>query len=228
MVNLRKKILLDDPHGTQPQAFNQLGILLLDGSGSMLDESMGGLTKHQAVDQAVRGVFTKFKSSSKRNCFSWATVVFGLDAVIQTPVTTTEKIDDNASYDPLFPKLVNGSGTCLGIGLTLCKSIADRFLENRIVGIPNKVAIVMLSDGMSEENQTRAVVQNLKRNPNIDLFACQLLSSSPSGGEAVGAALLRSIVSDATRGYTTAHDAETIRSFFISSISASAGIPSPT
>lgn len=194
----------------------------------MLEESMGGLKKHEAVNKAVREAFSRFKSSSKRNCFSWATVVFGLDAAVQMKVTPAVEVDDDASYDPLFPTLVNSSGTCLGIGLNVCKVMAENFLENSIPGIVNKVAIVILSDGMSEITQTRAVAEGLKRNPRIELYGCQFLGCDPSPNQDRGSDLLRSIVSNSERGFTVAHDTETIRGFFISSISTSAGIPKPT
>jgi hypothetical protein len=227
MANLQKKQLVDDPFGTVPMSFNQLGILLLDGSGSMLGEARGGLKKHQALNNAVREVFSRFKVSTKRKCFSWATVVFGVDVAIQTPITSAELIDDNGSYDPLYPKLVDGNGTCIGVGLTACRGIAEQFLETRITGIPNKVAIVILSDGMSEVTQTLSVAQSIKSNPDLELYCCHFVSPNPSENESGASDLLRSLASDPVKGYKTVYDEETIRSFFIASVSSSAGIANP-
>jgi hypothetical protein len=48
---------------TAPKTWEQLGVLVLDGSGSMSGETTGNTTKAQGVDSAVREMFTRFKAS---------------------------------------------------------------------------------------------------------------------------------------------------------------------
>ncbi len=227
MANLEKKkekTLEDDPSGTVPMSFRQLGIIVADGSGSMFGECRGGLKKHQAVDSAIREAFSRFKASTKRRCFSFATVVFGVDAAIQTPITEAEAIDDNASYDPLYPSIVDGGGTCIGVGLAKCKDLIDSFIEKRISGIPNKVAIIVLSDGLSEVSYTQAISNSLKGLEGVEIYCCHFASPNPDEDEAGASDLLRSLASDPVKGYKTVYDPATIRNFFIASVSASAGI----
>lgn len=223
---LQSKVKLeDDPSDSVPQSFNQLGIFLLDGSGSMSEDAKGGLKKHQAVNHAVRETFTRFSASSKRRCFAFATVVFGVDAVIQTPITVADAIDDNASYDPLIPPLVDDRGTHIGAGLAKCKGLVDQFFANRISGIPNKVAIVVLSDGQGhDEAHAKSIAAILKSDSDLEIYCCHLQGQNPSIFDVGSAELLKVLANDPVRCYKTVYDAETIRNFFIASISASAGM----
>ncbi len=58
MANLEKKKLLDDPFGSVPKLFNQLGIFVLDDSISMYEDGYGGLKKQQILNHAVCEVLT--------------------------------------------------------------------------------------------------------------------------------------------------------------------------
>ncbi|MEY3442660.1 MAG: hypothetical protein RLZZ519_941, partial [Bacteroidota bacterium] len=196
MANLEKIKLNEDPFPFVPQSLNQLGIFLLDGSASMLGVGRGGLKKHQEVNLAVRESLGRLKRSTLRNCFSFAVVVFGIDAAIHTPITPADDIDDNGSFDPLEPEIVNGAGTFIGAGLVKCNDLITEFFANRIAGIPNKVAIVILSDGMSEGNRTKEIAGKLKQTENVEVYCCHL-EVPESGNVEVGATeLLQSIATD--------------------------------
>lgn len=221
---MAKTHLEDDPMGSVPQTFNQLGIFLIDGSGSMYGDGKGGLKKHQAVDDAVRGALTKFKTSTKRASFSFAVVVFGVDAQIHTKSTTAENIDDNGTYDPLNPSIVDAGGTNIGAGLKKCETLIHDFYSNSIEGIPNKVAVVVLSDGMSEQTFTQSIATQLKQNTNTEIYCCLFEGSQLEGSESSATQLLRSIASDPVKGYKTVYDPQTIRDFFIASVTSSAGL----
>ena len=56
--------------------YKQLAILVLDGSGSMGQQAHGGITKAQAVNRAVRGLFTYFRHSRLAHHFSFAVITF--------------------------------------------------------------------------------------------------------------------------------------------------------
>jgi Mg-chelatase subunit ChlD len=88
-----------------PQIFHQLGLLVLDGSGSMAEKVEGRMTKAEAVNVAVRELLTRLIASKNRKDFSIAIVTFDDEADIHTPVTRVyddagNSIDDNADYDP--------------------------------------------------------------------------------------------------------------------------------
>lgn len=221
---MAKTHLEDDPMGSVPQTFNQLGIFLIDGSGSMTDPYHGGLKKHEAVSDAIRGALTRFKRSQKRSCFSFAVVVFGVDAAIHTMPKKAEDIDDNEDYDPYKCNLVNAGGTNIGVGLQKCENLIQEFYNEAIEGIPNKIAVVILSDGMSEENFTYTKASELKQNPNTEIYCCLFEGTALEGNETAATRLLRSLASDPVKGYKTVYNPDLIRDFFISSITSTAGL----
>lgn len=200
-----------------PVTWEQLGIFVLDASGSMASPSkVGNLSKAQALNMAVREVFTRFKISSKREQFHFSNVYFGVDAAIKMPITRADELDDDDDYDP-FLKGINGGGTEIGKGLSLAKDVADDFLKkDGEDGVPRSVIIVVLSDGLSEETNTLAIAESIKENPKITICSTMLESSTP---EPRANQLLQNIASDPVLNYKTTYDKDTIRDFFIKSAS---------
>ena len=60
--------ILDDAP-TVPQTFHQLGILVLDGSGSMSGMAEGKISKAQAVNMGVRELLTRLIASKNSKDF---------------------------------------------------------------------------------------------------------------------------------------------------------------
>jgi hypothetical protein len=75
MTSAHDFILNDLP--TVPQTFHQLGILVLDGSGSMSELTDGKISKADAVNMGVRELLTRLVSSKNSKDFSIAVVKFG-------------------------------------------------------------------------------------------------------------------------------------------------------
>lgn len=203
-----------------PRSFHQLGILVLDGSGSMAGSTIRGMSKADAVNTAVRGLLTRFKVSGKKENFSFAIVTFSNDAKIHTDVTSADVIDDNGNYDPLEG---HGGGTSIHEGLKLAGKIADQFMADYVPGgVPQSVALVVLSDGMcSNPTMTKQTADNLKASGR-DIFSVYLNGASQSSESDNGKDLLMSIVSNTTIGFKEAWDANTLRDFFVASMSAPA------
>jgi uncharacterized protein YegL len=209
---------------TAPRTFHQLGVLILDGSGSMSGKAAGNVSKAQAVNDAVRGMLTRFKVSRHKNNFSFAIVTFDGQARIHTPVTAAMNIDDNGNYDPMDQ---HGGGTDIGEGLNLGQTIAKDFLDNASKeDVPHSVIMLVMSDGMcGNPNHTRNTASDIKKNSNVRICTTLFAQIGESDSESKEAeVLLKEIASEPVMGYKAVYDADTLRKFFIASVSSASGI----
>jgi uncharacterized protein YegL len=198
-----------------PQSFNQLGILVLDGSGSMAEQSVGKISKAQAVNGAVREMLTRFSVSRHRRNFAFAVVAFDEQASVHTPATPAEQIDDNADYDPMRG---HGGGTSIGAGLHQARGIAEEFLRASPEGILSSVVIVVMSDGLDGDPAgTLRMAEEIKGIPSITL--CTTYFSEVGAAEPAAQEHLRALATYPATGFKTVYDAETLRKFFIASVS---------
>ena len=206
---------------TAPRTFHQLGILLLDGSGSMTDPAKMNLTKAQSVHLAVKELLGRLKAGRVKDNFSFAITMFGGNTKEHTPITSLADIDDNGNFDPL---IVDASTTKIFIGLAEAKIYADKFLNEAPVGSVNhSVIILLMSDGISESPQKCiSIAEELKSNPSIKV-ACAYFGTL-GANDSAAQELLQQISSDPTQYFKTTYDADELRKFFESSISKSVGI----
>ncbi|WP_412466648.1 vWA domain-containing protein [Pedobacter sp. KLB.chiD] len=215
---------INAPIGTPviPRYFHQLGILVLDGSGSMTDKAPMNSTKAKEVNSGVVELFNRLNVSRVKQNFSFACIKFDETATVTLPPTS---FDFNRlmgeNYDPTVGK---GGGTQIFEALNEAKKLAENFLNsNPIDGVPYKVLILLMSDGMCFQPQTTiSVAANLKSNPKINI-ACAYFGTV---GETTTDAqkVLREVSTDPATFYTTVYDGEALRAFFERSISQSAGI----
>jgi Mg-chelatase subunit ChlD len=199
-----------------PQTFSQLGVLVLDGSGSMSDPARGKVSKAQAVNGAVREMLTRFSVSRHARNFSFAVVAFDERASVHTGVTPAEAINDNADYDPMRG---HGGGTDIGAGLREAQRVAEEFLRTAPDDIPGSVVIVLMSDGLDGDPAgSLRLAETLKGNPAVTL--CTTYFSGVGAAEQAAQDHLRELASDPATGFKTVYDADTLRKFFIASVSA--------
>lgn len=207
-----------------PRQFAQLGILVVDGSGSMTDPAKGGIQKAQATNGAVRELFTKFKASRVSRNFSFAVVTFDEKASVRLkPAPVDDNLDDNGDYNPLAG---HGGGTNLYVALEQAEAIANDFLAKAPPeGVPHSAVVLVMSDGCcSDPARTKAVADRIKQGPNGKrVIICCAFFEGLSGQDQQGAALLRSIATDPVMGYKTVYDGAALREFFKASMSAASG-----
>jgi uncharacterized protein YegL len=215
---------INAPVGTPviPRYFHQLGILVLDGSGSMTDKAAMNSTKAKEVNSGVVELFNRLNVSRVKQNFSFACIKFDESATVTLPPTSFDfnrlMIED---YDPIVGK---GGGTQIFEALNEAKKLAENFLNsNPTDGVPHKVLILLMSDGMCFQPQTTiSVAANLKSNPKINI-ACAYFGTV--GETAIDAQkVLKEVSTDPSTFYTTVYDGEALRAFFERSISQSAGI----
>jgi Mg-chelatase subunit ChlD len=199
-----------------PQTFSQLGVLVLDGSGSMADPARDKISKAQSVNVGVREMLTRFSVSRHKRNFSFAVVTFDEQASVHTPVTAVEEIDDNAGYDPMAG---HGGGTDIGAGLREARRIAEGFLQTAPEDIPATAVIVVMSDGLDfQPERTLDIAGEIKANPRITI--CTTYFGEVGAVEPEAQEHLRALATDPVNGFKTVYDAESLRKFFEASVSA--------
>jgi uncharacterized protein YegL len=208
-----------------PPAWRQLGVLVLDGSGSMTlpVEGVKGFNgaKAEAVSMAVRELFTRFKASDKKESFSFSVVSFHERVSHVMEPTLVEAIDDYADYDPTS----HGSGgTFIGAGLERALEICEKFFADNQNDLPTSAVVLLMTDGeCSAPERTGRIAARLTANPRIKLAAAFFATK---GQAQHGAAFLRGLCSEKKQQYfRLVYDPETLRKFWIASMSAAAGDP---
>ncbi|HCA44029.1 MAG TPA: hypothetical protein DEP28_12350 [Bacteroidetes bacterium] len=229
MTNLKFKNMTQQPNSPDrgyrigsiatPRVFHQLGILVLDGSGSMKEGiSARKIHLNQEVSSAVKDTFTLFKLSSNRNNFSFAIVNYDNKARIELDITPATKVDDMRAYDPTVGM---GGTTSIAEGLKLAKQIAEKHLSTQEDGgIPKTAVIVILSDGLDmTEQETLTIANTLKSNDRITITACffETLGGDRDGMNEAASFLKKLCSSD--QHFNIVFDAEKVKNFFVASVS---------
>jgi uncharacterized protein YegL len=188
----------------------QLGILVLDGSGSMTEIAKDNIPKHQAVNVAVKETIQRIAGGNQKNNIDLCIIKFGQEAEVVSDIASVANMDPMGSYDPLI-----GGNTYIKKGLKLAEEKASTYLQKPPVeGLPTNVVIVVLTDGMFSEDP-KEVVDKLKQNNSIKINAC-FFGAQPDE-KAIN--WLKSICTDPVNGYLTTYNTEQIRKFFIASVS---------
>ena len=205
---------------TESRTFHQLGILALDGSGSMASIGVGNISLADSVNRAVREFLGFFKNSSIANNFSMAVITFDNSARIHTPVTELKNINDFADYNPMNG---HGGGTYIGGALEVAGKLAMDFLNNPEAGsIPHDVRVIVMSDGLCQApDQTKAIAVNLKLNERLMICSSLFTQTSKVGdAELAEAKTILAEIASSPNLYKTTYKETDLRQFFISSMSA--------
>jgi len=205
--------------------FKQLGILVLDGSGSMHGMTKERIEKADAVSKSVRSLFQRFKDSSKKNDFCFAIVNYDSKAIRRLDITEVDDLDVKADYNP-----TNGLGntTSIAVGLEEAERIADNFLgKGEKGGVGRSVVIVVMTDGLDmTEGETIKVANRLKQKQGngIKLLATSYFDSLEGTSEqkAKCVKFLQGVASDPAHCKVLA-TAEEMRKFFEESVSINTG-----
>lgn len=207
-----------------PKQFHQLGIFVLDGSGSMKEQADGGVTKADAVNIAVRDLLTRFKVSRVKQNFSFSIVSFDTSAQLRTPITEASMIDDNDDYNPMNG---HGGGTKIFEGLKIAEQQANDFLsQSNSGGVPHSVIILVMTDGACFKPQkTKQTADDIKNGVNGGkITICSTFFGQVGKSDKAAKDLLKDIATDKIMGFKEVYDAETLRTFFEKSISTASGV----
>lgn len=204
-----------------PRLFVQLGILVLDGSGSMSFNGNTGITKAQEVNQATVELFTRFKNSRVKKNFCFSVVTFDQQAKVHTDITDATQIDNTPGrYDPTIG---HNGGTDIGNALILAAQQATKFLKEAPKdGVPHSVVILVMSDGLCHNpERTLQIAEKLKGHSQVKVATSFFTTIGES--DQGGVQLMKQISSDPVLLYQTTYNAEDLRKFFEHSISTTSG-----
>jgi uncharacterized protein YegL len=212
------------PIGTPvvPKFFHQLGILVLDGSGSMNGKAAMNSTKAKEVNAAVMELFNRMNVSRVKQNFSFACIKFDESATVSMPPTVFDFNQlMNENYDPTDGK---GGGTQIFEALDEAEIMANNFLTNAPAdGVPHKALILLMSDGLCfHPSKSIEAATKLKSDPRVQIACAYFGTVGENDSDAQK--VLKQISSDPSTYYTTVYDGEALRAFFERSISQSSGI----
>lgn len=153
-------------------SFKQLGILVLDGSGSMVnEENLDKIPKGKAVSQAVRGLFNRLKDSRVADSFCFSVIYYDEKAKLVMDITDVKDINCGQDFNP-----TKGMGglTYIYKGLEEAKKVADRFFAApNPQEVPRTAVIVILSDGVDmKQEEAKRILAKLKKDSRIRVATC--------------------------------------------------------
>lgn len=197
---------------TETKAFEQLGILVLDGSGSMGTSGETGQSKADEVNNSVRGLISRLKISRLKENFYLSILTYDsrVDKQLLKPTPITQ-IDEMNDYNPLSG---NGGETAIGDALEAAGNIAEEFLVGQ-ADFPRSVVIVLMTDGQNNCGKDPVDAANKIKNSGKRITIC---AAGYGKSEEIDALTLQKIVSEGS-GYIRAYDPEALRKFFEASVS---------
>ncbi len=206
---------------TVPQTFHQLGILVLEGSGSMTDRFEREMTKAQAADRAVKDLLDRLIMSQNNKDFSISLITFDQHSRVHTLPTRVaddkgRNIDARADYDPMNG---HGGGSDIAQALKEAHLLAEEFLSSAPpAGVPHSVVIVVMSNGVSQTDPV-SVADYIKENPKITLCSSLFASKNDTHPEIERAKQILRQIATSPENYIEVCDAETLGNFLINSVS---------
>jgi len=197
-----------------PKSAEQLGILVLDGSGSMNDpDAYGRGTKAEAVGKAVQELVGRLQKSSRKQDFWLALIVFDNNVEVRLQPTPVTDIDgSNMRANPYL-----GGSTAIGDALYAASQMADDFLTKK-VDLPRSVVIMLMSDGQNNTGRDpRSVINDIKKKWSSDKLNNLNIVSVAYGADA-DRETLKAIVTNPEKDFCETDQSEKLRDFFLGSI----------
>lgn len=204
----------------------QLGVIVSDGSGSMLsplpepDNSIEGdasITKAAAANRATANLLDRMAGSRKKAQFNLGWVSFNDKATDAREPSDAKTLRGTGSFDPTAK---GPGGTRIWTGLEAAEDMVTKwFAAPEYEDIPMSAVVVLMTDGEDgDPTKTRAVAERIKSLPNTRLAACFFATR---GQTSQGADFLRGIVTPPEEQYfRQVYDAEALRDFFEASVTA--------
>lgn len=217
------------PQPTAPQAWYQLGVMVIDGSGSMTlpyagDEEVGleggaVRTKAEAAEDALKLFVTRLQQSHNAPSFGLSFVFFNNSVTHEREPTKVLELDSSAGYNPTAYGI---GGTAIHSGLDAAASIIEKFMhDGAALEVPLSAVVVLMSDGEDQADlvKTRVAASRIKGLPRTELTSCLFATK---GQPAVGETLLQEVASG-PEFYQRAYSTEQLRKFFEDSLVTVAG-----
>lgn len=216
-----------------PPSWRQLGVLVLDGSGSMTaelqeqDRSLEGLvaarTKGEAVHSAVGQLLSRMQASRKAPNFCISMLAFNDRVTAEIAPTELVRLDTSMSFNPTDHGV---GGTRLGVALLRAQQIIAEFFSREVHNdLPMSAVVLVMTDGEDHDPAGAvAAAQTIKAMSNTTVAACLFASK---GGDDSPARMLEAL-SSGPGFYQTVYSAEQLRKFFHASITKTVALTGDT
>lgn len=148
---------------TKQRRFDQLCLLILDGSGSMTNELKDDMTKASAAASAARGLLTSLQNSSNSPSFSLAVICFAEITEVRLHAQYVEHLKvQQIDFDP-FPKGGTFAYTYVGKALYEAEKIGEAFINSALPdnGLKRTVRIMLITDGYATDYGEALYAANL-------------------------------------------------------------------
>lgn len=194
----------------RPKSQEQLGVLILDGSGSMEDTDARGEAKAKAVARATKELIQRLKSSRRKDELFLSIIAFDNNVELRQAPTPVSEIDVETNLDPLTE---HGGETAIGDALELGHRVVDGFLQNEQEGLPRNAIIILLSDGCNNTgtHDPKVTAKKIRENNGI-------IIATASYGKDADRNLLQEIASDPDKYFSEPENGDELRDYFLSSI----------
>lgn len=196
---------------TASKGWEQLGVLVLDGSGSMEKPGETRSPKGEEVATAVRGLISCLQRSSKATSFYLAVITYD-DRVnsSHTPPTPVLKMNATGDYNPLHG---HGGETAIGDALRQAAIVAEDFLSEA-KRIPRQAVIILMTDGKNNAGTDPRKVAEIIKRSGQSITICAAGYGRPGD---IDESTLREIVTNPKESVVT-RDPDTLREFFNKSL----------
>jgi uncharacterized protein YegL len=199
--------------------FDQLCLLVLDGSGSMSWEFENGNSKAKVTEEAVLHLIAKLKSSSKSSGFHLGIITYSKIPEVRLQNQLIDNIQP--SEINLGKKFGEGPATRIDLALQRAYEVATEFINNKPQGsrLERTVRILLMSDGYCDmPTNTTIVANNIKDNHGETVrICCCLLADQNEEFFLEAEELMKSIASKSNDGrifFTNSNRGSDLRGFF--------------
>jgi Mg-chelatase subunit ChlD len=151
-------------------------------------------------------------------------IAFDDKAEVRMSPTDLAKIDEFT--EDFNPMRNHGGGTDIARAIEEAERVAsDFFAQAPAGGVPTDAVILVMSDGGHNSGpDVKALADRIKATHGGRVTICAALFATVGASDPAGELLLKSIVTDPVRGYSTVYTPEALRDFFTASLVRASGV----
>lgn len=156
-----------------PRLFYQLVIFVIDGSKSMEELTKNKISKAKEVDQSIKSVIKRLKSSKVHNSFDISFIPFSENFDESYGIKNVKDLNEDDTFNP-FDYIKEPKGTYLENALIYINGLSEKYLKLN-EGKNRQVLIQILSDGeIDDYSESIKIIEKIKQNERITI-SCQFI-----------------------------------------------------
>lgn len=156
-----------------PRMFYQLVIFVMDGSRSMHDKSITGLSKGEEIDKNLKQTIDRLKESKNASSFDICLYAFSNDYKNVFGVKELNTITNDFSFNP-YDIIQEPGETYLESTLLDVKNTIDIYFEDK-KDKHHQALVLLLTDGEVDDSlKSLSVINEIKKNPRVTVSTMYL------------------------------------------------------